>query len=169
MDHLDDITVGELRRAMEEVGEKKPTQRLLAAIAYKNGVTQTELAAWYGVQRRTIYNWLKRLEERPLSDAVTDADRPGRPRKLSAEEWERLKRTLDEPPTGMGYDASAWTPALVRRFVDERFDVDYSIPSCRRLLKEAGLRYRRAERPVAGDESDGSDALDDRGREWVPR
>jgi len=27
-----------------------------------NGVTQTELAEWYDVQRRTIYSWFKRRD-----------------------------------------------------------------------------------------------------------
>ncbi|MFC6723546.1 helix-turn-helix domain-containing protein, partial [Halobium palmae] len=58
MDHLDEISVEELQRALNEVEGNKPTQRLTAAIAYKNGVTQTELSEWYGVQRRTIYSWL---------------------------------------------------------------------------------------------------------------
>ena len=44
MDHLDEISVEELQDALDNVEGNKPTQRLLAAIAYKNGVTQTELA-----------------------------------------------------------------------------------------------------------------------------
>ncbi|OAQ51951.1 hypothetical protein HTG_14965 [Natrinema mahii] len=44
MDHLDKTSVEELQDALARVEGAKPTQRLLAAIAYKNGVTQTELA-----------------------------------------------------------------------------------------------------------------------------
>lgn len=44
MDHLDEISVKELQDALDEVKGNKPTQRLTAAIAYKNGVIQTELA-----------------------------------------------------------------------------------------------------------------------------
>lgn len=83
MDHLDAISIEDLHRALDEVEGKTPTQRLTAAIAYKNGVSQTELAEWYDVQRRTIYSWLTRLEEEPLAQAVCDAPRSGRPRKLS--------------------------------------------------------------------------------------
>ncbi|GAB7020964.1 hypothetical protein JCM18750_38260 [Halostagnicola bangensis] len=54
MDHLDEISVGELRDALDNVERKKPIQRLLAEIACKRGVIQTELAEWYDVQRRTI-------------------------------------------------------------------------------------------------------------------
>ena len=41
MDHLDEISVEELQRALNSVEGNKPAQRLTAAIAYKNGVTQT--------------------------------------------------------------------------------------------------------------------------------
>lgn len=39
MDHLEEIFVGKLQEALDEVEAKKPTQRLLTVIAYKNGVT----------------------------------------------------------------------------------------------------------------------------------
>ena len=39
----------ELQQALATADGKKPTQRLITAIAYKHGVTQTELAEWYGV------------------------------------------------------------------------------------------------------------------------
>ena len=82
MDHLDEISVEELQDALDKVERKKPTQRLLAAIAYKNGVTQTELAEWYNVQRRTIYSWLKRLDtDESLEQAVSDDKRTGRKRR----------------------------------------------------------------------------------------
>ncbi|WP_254765830.1 helix-turn-helix domain-containing protein [Salinilacihabitans rarus] len=141
MGHLDDVTVPELRRALDRVEGKTPTLRLVAAIAYKNGVTQTELADWFGVDRRTIYNWLDRLDRRPLAAAARDERRPGRPRKLTADQRAELEAALEAPPAEAGYDARAWTPALVRRHLRERFDVAYSRASCRRLLKGVGYTY----------------------------
>ncbi|MFB6107296.1 MAG: helix-turn-helix domain-containing protein [Haloplanus sp.] len=162
MDHLDELSVDDLRRALDEVERKKPTQRLMVAIAYKHGVSQTDLAEWYGVERRTIYNWLRRLEERPLDRAVRDERRSGRPRKLGDEGWTQVRETLHAPPSDAGYDASTWTPALLQRHLAEAFDAHYSRPSCRRLLREAGLRYRFPDRD--GGEA-GSESGDWR---WIP-
>lgn len=178
MEHLDDVSVDDLQRALDEVEGKKPAQRLIAAIAYKNGVTQTELAEWYGVQRRTIYSWLTRLEDQPLERAAVDEHRPGRPRKLTDAQQRELTATLQESPSEVGYDADWWTPALVRRHLREAFDADYSLPSCRRLMREAGLEYRTSRRP-AGNGTDGADAdstddaesaaegREERGGRWV--
>jgi transposase len=165
MDHLEEIPLDRIQRALEAVEGSKATQRLTAAIAYKNGVTQTELAEWYGVERRTIYSWLDRLDGGPIEEAVTDDERGGRPRKLDDSERARLERALLEPPTEAGYEAGSWTPTLVRRYVDDRFGVSYSRPSCRRLMREAGLRYQRpAPTPDDGDDGTASGS----GR-WLPR
>ena len=149
MTHLDDVTVADLRDALAEVEGKTPTKRLLAAIAYQNGINQTELAAWFGVGRRTIYGWLTRFESGSLAATAVDADRPGRPRKLSADQQNTLEHTLRDPPPDVGLDAPSWTPALVQEHLRKDFDVEYSRPSCRRLLKEAGLRYRNRRSPTS--------------------
>jgi transposase len=162
MDHLDEITVEELQQAIDFVEGKKPAQRFLAAIAYKNGVTPTDLADWYGVSRRTIYRWLNRFEDRPLAVAVTDAHRSGRPRKLTEDKQNKLENYLHDSPTDAGYDAPVWTSVLVREFMREHFDVDYSIPSCRRLMKEAGLSYQELPRRAAeADPADRDDFHDE--------
>lgn len=137
MDHLEEISIEDLQRILDDVERKKPIQRLTAAIVYKNGVSQIELAKWYDVERRIIYSWLKRLEQEPLEHAVHDDHRSGWRRKLSDEQQTRLEETLHNPPTEAGYDA----PALVQEYLDEQFDMEYSRPSCRRLMKEAGLSY----------------------------
>ena len=175
MDHLDEITVEDLQRALDDVTDKKSTQRLLAAIAYKRGITQSELAEWYDVERKTIYNWLTRLDADSLERAVADAPRPGRTRKLAGERRDEFERTLHRPPTDAGYDSQAWTPALVQTLLEEVYDVEYSLPSCRRLMKEAGLRYRTEPRRGVdgpegrvGGEDEGRGGRPTRGGRWVP-
>nr|WP_013035154.1 IS630 family transposase [Haloferax sp. Atlit-10N] len=173
MNHLDDVSVEELQDALDNVDGKKPTQRLLAAIAYKNGVTQTELAQWYDVQRRTIYSWLKRLDtNESLEQAVSDDKRTGRKRKLSETQQIEFQEIVHEPPQEVGIDAPAWTPALAQDFLEETYDVEYSIPSCRRLLKEAGLSYQKPRRTAAEADEDEQEAfyeeLKKSGGRWTP-
>lgn len=137
MTHLEHVSVEALEAALDAVEDKRPTKRLMVSIAYKHGVTQSDLATWYGIERKTVYNWLARFDDSPedLAGAARDASRPGRPGKLTADEHDRLLTTLRDPPTRSGYDADSWTPELVRRHVDEAFDEDYSLSSCRRFLR----------------------------------
>ncbi|WP_092817032.1 IS630 family transposase [Halopenitus malekzadehii] len=162
MDHLNEISVEELQEALDNVDGNKPTQRLLAAIAYKNGVTQTELAEWYDTERKTIYNWLNRLDtDEPLEQAVTDAHRSGRKRKISEKQQQEFEQTVHESPEEIGVDAPAWTPALAQEYLEETYGVDYSIPSCRRLLKEAGLSYQKPRRSAPESDEDDQEAFHD--------
>ena len=166
MTRLENVSVADLQRALEAVDEAKPTRRLVAAIAYKNGVSQTELASWFDVRRRTIHRWFERIETAPLDRAVHDEGRPGRPRKLDEGEQARLRETLQSPPGAAGYDAATWTPELVQRHLAAAFDVDYSRPSCRRLMREAGLRYRHVPSvDTAGDRT--TDETGGTARRWV--
>ena len=173
MDHLTEITLEELQQALEEVEGKRETQRLLAAIAYKNGISQTELATWYGVPRKTIYNWLVRLEERPLHEAVRDKPKPGRSRKLTSSEQKELEVALRESPGAVGLDEPAWHPTLLQQYLQDEYDVSYSVPSCRRLMKEAGLSYQRSGRQTVGEGPTDSERVaaaagEERRGYWVP-
>jgi transposase len=106
VEHLDEISVEELQDALDNVEKTRPTQRLLVASACKNGITQTELAKGYDVQRRTIYSWLKRfVGVESLEQAVTDALDPAlafvtfpsySPKLNPVEEcWRRLQSALN--------------------------------------------------------------------------
>lgn len=172
MDRLPDTSVEDLQRALNSVDRKTPAMRLIAAIAYKNGVTQSALADWFDVERKTIYNWLTRFEERDVESAIRDDHRTGRPRKLSDDQLDKLESILQHPPTDVGFDAPAWTTALVQDFISERFDTEYSRPSCRRLLREAGLRYQTPRSAAADADADDPVALEaalqDLGHVWIP-
>ena len=140
VDQLEDVSAADLRDALAEIDGSRPSTRLFAALAYRHGVTQTELAGWFDVERKTVYNWLQRLAERPddLAEAARDDPRPGRPRKLTAEQRSALGSVLEESPAAVGYDAETWGASLLQRHVREAYDVEYSRPTCRRLLDELG-------------------------------
>lgn len=138
MDKLDDVGADALRAALDDATDPKAVRRLMVALAYKDGVAVDTLADRYGIPRSTIYAWLERLEERPIDEAIRDDHRPGRPAELDEADRERLAEVLAEPPTAHGFDGETWTPDLVRRFVDDAFDVEYSLGHARRLLRTYG-------------------------------
>lgn len=160
MVHLEAVTVETLRDALDRVDGRKATLRLVVAINYKEGVSQSEIATWYGLSRKTIYNWLQRFDAEPLSAALRDEQPPGRPRHLDREQLRRLEAVLQGSPRDVGYEAQAWTPELVGEFVRDRFGVDYSLSSVRRRMHDCGLDYVR---PDAGE----TDGADDAGRSGV--
>lgn len=156
MGRLENISAEQLREHLEKVEKKAETLRIVVGINYKNGITQSELANWYGVSRTTIHNWLERLEQLdsdPLEEVIHDEQRSGRPSKLTESEREELFSVLQDSPSEIGVDAPAWSPPLVRAYIREEFDVDYTHRHIRDLMNEAGIVWKTA-RPdyYQGDE-----------------
>lgn len=142
MGQLDDVDLADLHAALETVTDDRATLRICVGIAYLHGVGPTELAEWFGVSRATIYDWLgrlARLDESSAAEVLVDAERPGRPPKLSGQEREQLLDTVSGSPADAGYDAEAWTPDVVRRHVRERFGIEYSRRHVRDLLHDLGF------------------------------
>jgi len=152
----ENVSVEELREYLTEVEGKTAAQRIMVGINHKEGIPQTQLADWYDVSRTTIHNWLnrlERLEDEPLEEVIYDEDRPGRPPKLDDDERERLEAVLQSPPTAIGYDASTWTPRLVRAYILETFDIEYSLSHVRDLVHESEISRRTA---ATTDDEDGT-------------
>ena len=84
-----------------------------------------------------MYNWLDRFEEREFEDALYDDERPGRPSKLSDDQFQQFAETLNQSPEKAGYDAAAWSSILVQQYLISEFDVAHSRRHVQRLMKEA--------------------------------
>ena len=137
MARLEDVPVADLLDALETVEGAKPTMRLMVAVLYKRGHSVPVIADWFEMRENTVYAWFDRLEAEPVERAVRDRPRPGRPPKLAEDERRKLAATLAEPPASAGYDADAWSPALVRRHIQEAYDVEYTRRHARNLLEDA--------------------------------
>lgn len=134
MSRLQNVSLGDLHAALDSVVQKKPTQRLMVAILYKKGPSVPMIAEWFDLREGRIYRWFDRMETEPLETAVRDRPRPGRPSKLTDEQYEAFRSALQDPPAASGYDADEWTPELVRRYIEAEFGVEYSRRHVRRLL-----------------------------------
>lgn len=142
MAKLENITLDELHAALEGVEEKKPTQRLMLAILYKQGPSVPMIAEWFDLRDRLLYRWFTEMEEEPLTDAIYDEPSPGRPPRLTGDQREQFEAVLHEPPQDVEIDASAWTPKIARQYLLDEFGVEYTLRHVRRLLNDAGLSWR---------------------------
>lgn len=133
---LEEVSTQTLRRSLDRVERKQATERLLAAIVYKEGPSVPTIATWFDRHPDTIYRWFDRLERLPVDQAVTDDPRPGRPSKLDPDERARLDTALEGSPKAFGYDAPTWTTDLVKRFLKAAFGVDYSRRQIRRIMAD---------------------------------
>lgn len=140
---LGEITTGQLRDQLEVETNPKAIRRLVAAREYKAGLSPAQIEAKYGWPEQTIYSWLNRIENRPFPDSLYDDPPPGRPAKLTAEQFEQFTDALQHPPTAMGFAEPAWTSLVAAEFLREQFGVEYSRRHVRWLLDKAGVVWKR--------------------------
>lgn len=124
------------KRLAETDDDGKAVKRLFTAIAYKQGQSPADIEATYGIPRKTVYQWLDRIDRRGVDDAIYDDPKPGRPARLDDEQRRELANALERSPEEFDYDRTEWTPRLVQDWVRTRFDVDYSSRHVRRLMAD---------------------------------
>lgn len=150
---IPDLTVEELQATLAKTEDDgKAVKRLMAAIAYKQGHSPAEIEETFGISRKNVYEWLDRFEERGLDEALHDKPKPGRPSKLTDEEFEELEAVLDNSPEEAGYDVQAWTPKFVQHWLETRYDVEYTLRHIRRLMDAVGIQWRTTPPEQHGDE-----------------
>jgi len=136
---LENISVEKLEKALEEATGKRETKRLFVAIIHKRGPSAPMIAEWLDTHEETIYRWFDRLEEEPISQAVQDRQRSGRPPKLDDADRAEFQETIQNPPSEAGSDQPAWTTDFAQQFLEDELNTKYSRPHVQRLLKDAGL------------------------------
>lgn len=142
MVYLDGVSTEELQDALQGVEGKEPAQRLIAAIAHKNGIPEEELAEWFDVDPSKVSSWFKRLEQGPLHQYDQNAEAIDGPRKLTDDELDQLASAVDNPPEKAGYDHKTWNPGLIRRYIREQFGVEYPHGSAKRWANKAKKHVR---------------------------
>lgn len=144
MGNLEDISSEYLRETLHELEGGEAIKRLMVAIAYKeiDDLTQNRAAEIYGYSSGWASVWfrrLERLETEPYEDVLYDEDRSGRPPKLTEEERNQFRTTVQDSPKNAGFDAPTWTVSLADQYLQDTFDVEYSDRHVRRLMREDGL------------------------------
>jgi transposase len=119
--------------------------RVRAVEAVQNGMTVSQTATAFGVDRTTLHRWLARhhkdgeagLQRRPVS---------GRPRKLQGIDCKRIKRIVLAPATKFGFETDLWTVGRLHVVLSCQLHVDVSEDTVWRRLREAGLTWQTPER-----------------------
>jgi transposase len=119
--------------------------RIRAVEAVQNGMSVSQTATAFAVDRTTLHRWLARyrkdgdagLQRRPVS---------GRPRKLQGIDSKRIKRIVLAPATEFGFETDLWTVGRLHAVLVDRLNVDVSEDTVWRRLREAGLTWQTPER-----------------------
>jgi len=119
--------------------------RLHVVLLVLRGFSCYEAARLYGDSPRSVEYWVHRLTAKGLA-GLWEADRPGRPPRLSPAQKERLREDLQRSPRELGYDRSLWDGVLLAHHLDTRYGVSLGVRQCQRLFHEFGFSLQRPRR-----------------------
>lgn len=124
-----------VRQQVSASREQRFCYRALCVLLIAEGHRPNQVAEWLGEHTRTLERWRKRFTDNGL-DGLIDETSPGRPPKLSVEEWKRLRAELSQPPATYGLDGKKWQGKLLQDHLTRHYGIDFSLRQCQRLLKQ---------------------------------
>jgi len=128
----------EIRRSQEA----RYDHRLHAVLLVAQGVTCPEVAALLGDAPRTVQYWVRRFEEEGFA-GLADADRPGRPKKLSEQQLSEVGKALRGSPRDFGLRVNIWDGKTLSVFIKQQYKVEMGVRQCQRLFRQLGFRLRK--------------------------
>jgi transposase len=117
--------------------------RLRAIDAVEAGQHPEDVAAAYGLHRKTVYGWIARYREGG-KQALKARPVPGRPPKLSGQQLRRLYTLITgADPRQLQFEFALWTREMIAELIRREFGVRLSLSGVGRLLRRLGLSPQR--------------------------
>lgn len=115
-------------RKTQEYIRKRAVQR------FNEGESARDIAASFGVNRTTIYDWQEKYEADGPS-ALDTHPAPGRQRKLNPEQESRVKdMVLGKNPRDYGMETALWTRKVVSELIHTTFGISLGVTATGELL-----------------------------------
>ena len=101
----------------------------------RSGMKQAHVARRMGVNRRTVYDWKKRIDD---NQGFRNGKKRGRNSRLTDKQKEELKRIIDGGATSYGFPTDLWTLKRIADVIEREFGVHYNTTYIWQLLRILG-------------------------------
>ena len=129
----------EIRRS----DQSRYDHRLHGVLLVAHGVSCREAAGVLGDAPRTVENWVHRFEAQGLA-GLSEAERPGRPSRLSSSQIAEVESALRQSPAAAGIEGGGvWDGKTLSRYLEQKFEVELKTRQCQRLFRQLGFRLRK--------------------------
>ena len=139
-----EIRLKEVISAMKETRDKRLYERYQCIYLLLSGESRKDIAKIINRGLDTICSYVKTYSAFRLK-GLEMKHSPGRPTQLTAEQEQELYKTIvEKSPADVGFPATMnWTSNLVRNWIKQQFQVQYSERGARELLYRLGFSYTR--------------------------
>lgn len=108
-------------------------RRMEAAEDFLHGLSHSHVVAKFGVSRTTASRWHRALTAKGL-DSLRKGKATGRPSRLTSEQKAQIMDVFEQGASALGFSDKRWTPTLLAKIIEERFNVRYSLDHVTRLM-----------------------------------
>lgn len=112
----------------------------------EDGVRVTEIAKVLGVNRGTVYGWLKKYKKTGDYESLRFQFAGGPKPKIHGGIEEKLIEMLLKPATEYGFEDPLWTTKRIMIFVQKKFGISISRMTAWRTVVRNNLRYKSVEK-----------------------
>lgn len=140
-----EIFIAAIQDEISRTTEGRYFHRLHVVLHVLQGASSYEAARIYGHSARSVQSWVKKLISEGLY-GLWDKERPGRPRRLSKKEEQRLRDEIRRSPRELGYEQNLWDGPLLSHHIEEQYAISLSVRQCQRLFHQLGFTLQRPRR-----------------------
>lgn len=135
-----------LQEEIRRSDEARYDHRLHAVLLVAQGVKCPEVAKLLGDSTRIVQYWVNQFEQEGFA-GLTDADRPGRPPRLTDQHLESIGKALRKTPADFNLGTNMWDGKTLSEFIKGQFNIDLGVRQSQRLFRQLGFRLRKP-RPI---------------------
>lgn len=143
-----EMVVFALQDEIRRSSEARYDHRLHGVLLVAQGMSSRQVADMLGDAPRTVEYWVHRFLDGGLA-GLADADRPGRPRKLTDDQLEQVNQVLRAAPSDVGLTGNLWDGKTLNAYLSQRFGVELGVRQCQRLFRQLGFRLRKPRPQIA--------------------
>jgi len=117
--------------------------RLYAVCQVAQGQPSRNLEKLFHTSFKQITNWVHRFEKEGL-EGLRDKEGRGRKTRLSEQQYEEVKKVLNESPEVYGYNTSTWTGPMLIEWIKNKYGIEYKRAQIYNILKLLDFSYQKA-------------------------
>jgi len=137
-----------IRQEIERNEEARYDHRLHGVLLVAKGMSARQAALWLDEGLRTVQRWVNRFEDRGFA-GLREGERPGRPRRLGARQWQRLGADLRRSPREFGFAQNLWDGQLLSEHLRRHYAIKLGVRQCQRLFRQLEFRLRKPRPQIA--------------------
>jgi transposase len=135
-----------LQQEIQRSEESRYDHRLHGVLLVAQGMTCPEVARLLGDAPRSVEYWVHRYQAQGLV-GLTEAERPGRRRRLNEEQIAAINRVVRNKPSDAGMRVNLWDGKTLSAWIEKTYGIQLKVRQCQRLFRQLEFRLRKP-RPV---------------------